>query len=51
MTQEAWIQQATVQSNILFGRDMQPAFYQQVVTACALQEVSNTDSVKLMEFY
>ena len=40
MVQETWIQQATVQSNILFGRDMQPAFYQQVVTACALQEVN-----------
>lgn len=38
--QEAWIQQATVQSNILFGRDMQPGFYQQVIAACALQEVT-----------
>ncbi|CAI8012847.1 Multidrug resistance-associated protein 7, partial [Geodia barretti] len=38
VTQEAWIQQATVKSNILFGREMKPAFYLQVVNACALQE-------------
>ena len=40
LSQEAWIQQATVKSNILFGREMKPAFYLQVVNACALQEVS-----------
>ena len=38
--QEAWIQQTTVRNNILFGLEMKPAYYLQVVAACALQEVS-----------
>ena len=35
--QEAWIQNSTVQENILFGRNMSRRRYDQVVRACALQ--------------
>ena len=35
-TQEAWIQQGTIQDNILFGRVMERQRYDRVVEACAL---------------
>lgn len=34
--QQAWIQNATLQDNILFGRPMNEIFYNQVIHACAL---------------
>ena len=34
--QEAWIQNATVKNNILFGRDMNMKKYEHVLSACAL---------------
>jgi ABC-type multidrug transport system fused ATPase/permease subunit len=35
--QYAWIQNATVQENILFGKEMDKAWYNKVVDACALR--------------
>ena len=35
--QYAWIQNASVKDNILFGRDMDPKWYDKVVEACALK--------------
>lgn len=35
--QQAWIQNNTVRGNILFGKAFDEGFYQQVVSACALQ--------------
>lgn len=37
VSQQAWIQNATVQDNILFGRSMDQKRYQQVINACALK--------------
>uniref|UniRef100_A0A1A7XY85 ATP-binding cassette sub-family C member 10 n=1 Tax=Iconisemion striatum TaxID=60296 RepID=A0A1A7XY85_9TELE len=37
-SQEPWIQHASVQDNILFGKDYDPAFYQAVIEACALSD-------------
>ncbi|XP_035825063.1 multidrug resistance-associated protein 1 [Aplysia californica] len=34
--QQAWIQNATLRDNILFGRSHDPDFYDRVVSACAL---------------
>lgn len=34
--QQAWIQNATVKNNILFGRDYDQEFYNKVVSVCAL---------------
>uniref|UniRef100_A0A8C2DGR4 Multidrug resistance-associated protein 1 n=1 Tax=Cyprinus carpio TaxID=7962 RepID=A0A8C2DGR4_CYPCA len=34
--QQAWIQNATLKDNILFGRDAKDSWYQKVVEACAL---------------
>lgn len=34
--QQAWIQNATVQDNIAFGREKSKAWYQRVLEACAL---------------
>ncbi|XP_044733468.1 multidrug resistance-associated protein 1-like [Chrysoperla carnea] len=34
--QQAWIQNATVRANILFGKPFIPSFYDQVIEACAL---------------
>lgn len=36
VSQQAWIQNATLQDNILFGRPMNKEFYDKVVYACAL---------------
>lgn len=35
--QYAWIQNASVKENIVFGKDFDPEWYQKVVYACALQ--------------
>ncbi|KAL1836913.1 hypothetical protein VTJ49DRAFT_4504 [Mycothermus thermophilus] len=35
--QYAWIQNATVKENILFGKDMDKGWYAEVIKACALQ--------------
>ncbi|OQV14983.1 Multidrug resistance-associated protein 1 [Hypsibius exemplaris] len=35
--QQAWIQNLTVEENILFGKPMDPKRYRQVIKACALQ--------------
>ncbi|KAL2268688.1 hypothetical protein VTJ83DRAFT_3534 [Remersonia thermophila] len=35
--QYAWIQNATVKQNILFGKDMDKPWYDEVIKACALQ--------------
>lgn len=37
VAQQAWIQNLTVQDNILFGRSMNRTFYDQVIHACALK--------------
>lgn len=37
MPQQAWIQNATLKDNILFGRNHELSMYTKVVTACALQ--------------
>lgn len=37
VSQQAWIQNATLKSNILFGLPFNEDFYQQVVEACALK--------------
>lgn len=34
--QQAWIQNATVQDNIVFGREKSKVWYQRVLEACAL---------------
>uniref|UniRef100_A0A673J3E3 ATP-binding cassette sub-family C member 10 n=1 Tax=Sinocyclocheilus rhinocerous TaxID=307959 RepID=A0A673J3E3_9TELE len=39
--QEPWIQHATVQDNIVFGRDFDSMFYQAVIEACALADDLN----------
>ncbi|NXT85057.1 MRP6 protein, partial [Zapornia atra] len=35
--QEAWIQNASVEDNILFGKEMDEAWFSRVIDACALQ--------------
>lgn len=37
VSQQAWIQNATLQDNILFGKPLNLAFYNKVVEACALK--------------
>ena len=36
MPQQAWIQNATVKDNIVFGQEWKEAWYRGVVEACAL---------------
>ncbi|KAL7041242.1 hypothetical protein ACKWTF_000685 [Chironomus riparius] len=36
VSQQAWIQNATLQDNIIFGRPFKKEFYNQVIEACAL---------------
>ncbi|XP_065873323.1 putative ABC transporter C family member 15 [Euphorbia lathyris] len=36
--QSAWIQTGTVKENVLFGKDMNQAFYEEVLEACALNQ-------------
>ena len=35
--QQAWMQNATLKNNILFGKNCDDSFYNQVISACALQ--------------
>jgi ABC-type transport system involved in cytochrome bd biosynthesis fused ATPase/permease subunit len=37
VTQQAWIQNATLKSNILFGQELKENLYERVLDACALQ--------------
>jgi ATP-binding cassette subfamily C (CFTR/MRP) protein 1 len=37
VSQQAWIQNATLQDNILFGKSIDHASYQRVIEACALK--------------
>lgn len=43
VTQEPWIQYATVRDNILFGLPYDVDKYNAVLYACALEEVSTDD--------
>ncbi len=36
VSQQAWIQNATLKDNILFGRERKDSWYQKVLEACAL---------------
>lgn len=38
MPQQAWIQNATLRDNILFGKSFQSSNYHKIVKACALQQ-------------
>lgn len=37
VSQQAWIQNCSLQDNILFGKPMQKALYDRVIVACALK--------------
>ena len=37
MPQQAWIQNATVKDNILFGKASRESLYQKTIKACALE--------------
>lgn len=37
VAQQAWIQNASVRDNILFGSDFQDRKYKKIIEACALQ--------------
>ncbi|KAI1636918.1 P-loop containing nucleoside triphosphate hydrolase protein [Biscogniauxia mediterranea] len=51
--QYAWIQNATVQNNILFGKEMDRKWYKEVIKACALQQdldmLPNGDATEIGE--
>ncbi|KAH7033322.1 ATP-binding cassette transporter protein YOR1-like protein [Microdochium trichocladiopsis] len=51
--QYAWIQNATLRENILFGKDMDRAWYKEVIKACALQQdldmLPNGDATEIGE--
>ena len=34
--QQAWIQNATVKNNILFGKQLDESYYKEVIKSCAL---------------
>ena len=38
MPQQAWVQNATLQDNILFGKDFHHSYYHKIVKASALQQ-------------
>lgn len=38
VSQQAWIQNATLKNNILFGKPLDKAFYEKVIEACALTQ-------------
>ena len=38
MSQQAWIQNATLKDNILFGEEYEEDWYNEVVERCALQQ-------------
>lgn len=46
--QQAWIQNATLQENILFGRSMNRKLYDKIIEACALK-VSRSLPIKELE--
>ncbi|OUM63265.1 hypothetical protein PIROE2DRAFT_43511 [Piromyces sp. E2] len=52
-SQQAWIQNATVRENILFGREYDKEFYDQVIECCALthdlEHFSNGDMTEIGE--
>jgi len=37
VSQQAWIQNATLQDNILFGKSIDHTSYQRIIEACALK--------------
>ena len=37
VSQQAWIQNATIRDNILFSKPMDPSRYEQVIDSCALR--------------
>lgn len=37
VSQQAWIQNATVRNNVLFGKPFDPTKYDKVIDACALK--------------
>ena len=39
-SQDAWVFSATLRENILFGQPYEPAWYNSVIEACALDKVS-----------
>ena len=40
-SQESWVYSASVRENILFGLPYSPAWYDNVIEACALERVSD----------
>ena len=38
VSQQAWIQNATLRDNVLFGGEYDEEWYEQVIEACALQQ-------------
>lgn len=42
VSQQPWVFPGTIQSNILFGKDLNPEKYEQVLGACALKKVRCT---------
>ncbi|XP_062036339.1 multidrug resistance-associated protein 1-like [Lepus europaeus] len=53
VSQQAWIQNCTLQENILFGSTMQKQFYEQILEACALvpdlEQLPNGDQTEIGE--
>ena len=41
VSQQPWVFSGTVRSNILFGKKYEKEIYEEVIRACALEEVSN----------
>lgn len=46
-SQEAWVFSGTLRDNILFGQSYDPAWYQLVVEACALDKVYNITFIQM----
>ena len=43
VSQEAWIFSSSVRDNVLFGLEYEPEWYDTVIEACALKNVSERD--------